>query len=102
MTEFLFQLLGWTLNAMIAGYIAIWFYKRRQKRNDTKFLKELHLKIGGEPAIYFYSIESTNDAALAELREAVHEYINEEMEPSPRREDIPTPPPPPPTPDQLT
>lgn len=84
MIDYLIQLLGWTLNALIAGYVAIWFYKRRQTRNDTKFLKELHLKLPGEPAMYFYSIEATNDAALADLREQIHEHINAELEPDPQ------------------
>lgn len=101
MTEFLFQLLGWTLNAMIAGYIAIWFYKRREAKKDQKFLKELHVKYPGLPVMYFYSLQATSDEALMDLRAQIHEHIAQQPQDL-RYKKAPPPPPPPPKPDPLT
>lgn len=96
------EVLLWVPVLLINGRLSIWLHQRNQRRQDVRFLKELHVKYPDLPVQYFYSIEAKSQEALQELRRQVQEHVRQQLHDPPQREDIPTPPPPPPKPDPLT
>lgn len=94
----LLAVLIWAGYGIWSGALGVWFYKRGQRRKDVKFLKELHLKYPGEPAVVFYSLEAENEKALEDLREQVRVYAKQSLikQDWNRSSNIPPPPPPPP------